>query len=284
VAVDVVTVKDEAIPGGRSGNPDGVAGTRGNGGGDPEGAEVPAVPDSENHFDITRDHPLSELRDARNNAADLPEVKDNDAAKRLIAEGGKNVDKLLRLKGPTREKLTEGLSKGNGGSGNNGGIGTGSEGGNGPGVGPGSGNSDPNKRAKRSLRWTLIFNTRDGQDYKRQLLAFGAILAIPDPKNPPDGYLLINDLKNPRAAAGDVGKIERLYWIDDKPSSVHSLAGALSIAQPSHFIVFFPREFEEKLLRLELGYRNKKEDEITETRFEVRFRNGTYEPFVISQR
>jgi len=56
------------------------------------------------------------------------------------------------------------------------------------------------------------------------------------------------------------------------------------VEPPSRFLVFFPGEFEEKLLRLEQGYRGKKENEIIETKFDIRRHGDTYEPVVIQQR
>jgi hypothetical protein len=151
-------------------------------------------------------------------------------------------------------------------------------------VGPGSGAND---RVKRPLRWTLIFNTRDGHDYKAQLKAFGAILAVPDPTNA-DNYLVIRDLdqKPAQPKPEDISQIHRIYWVDDKPASVRSLATALGIPPPRHFVVFFPQEFEDELLKLELSYRGKQENQIAETRFEVRRGRGgrAYDPVVVSQR
>jgi hypothetical protein len=49
-------------------------------------------------------------------------------------------------------------------------------------------------------------------------------------------------------------------------------------------VAFFPEELEKKLLRLELSFRNRREDEIRETRFEIRRVGGMYEPVVVSQR
>jgi serine/threonine protein kinase len=143
------------------------------------------------------------------------------------------------------------------------------------------------ERAKRQERWTLLFNTRDGHDYKAQLKAFGAILAVPDPSNP-DNYLVIRDLdqKPAQPRAEDISQIQRIHWTDDKPASVRSLASALGITPLPHFVVFFPQEFEEELLNLELSYRGKKENQIAETRFEVRRGRGrrAYDPVVVSQR
>ncbi len=269
-------------PGGGGGNPKGVGNAPGDGAtGDPEAPDAP-LQDSDEPFDVGQ--PREKLQEARKEALHRDDFKDEEG-QRLIEKGGKEVDKILRLKSDVRRRLNEGLAAGfgQGGAGRGGGEGTGQGTGKGNEVGPGTGNAD---RAKRPMRWTLLFNTRDGRDYKKQLQAFGAILAIPDPKDP-DGFLVIRDLERPVPKAEDIAQIKRIYWIDDKPASVKSLAAALGLAPPPpHFVVFFPAEFEEKLLRLELGKsgNKKKESEITETRFEVRRSGDSYEPVVISQR
>jgi hypothetical protein len=263
--------------GGGGGNPNGVGNGPGDGGGDPHAPDAP-LPDPDEPIQFSPER--EKLKEARNDAKKLEEFKDEEG-KRLIDAGGEAVDKILRLRLDIRKKLNAGIAgKGKGGPGREGGLGDGPGTGTGGKKGPGSGDAD---RAKRPLRWTLIFNTHDGKDYRKQLQAFGAILAIPDPKSA-DGYLVIRDLDKPTPQAEDIAKIERIYWIDDKPASVRSLSAALDIPPPGHFIVFFPREFEDKLLRLDLGYRGKQESEINETRFEVRRFEGTYEPYIISQR
>src|SRR5262249_984472 len=146
-----------------------------------------------------------------------------------------------------REKLFKGLgdkanvpTKGRGGSG----IGGGKDKGVGTGDGPGMGAGNLDARVKRTLRWTLMFNTLNGDDYRRQFAALGAILAIPDRSGE---YRVIRDL-NKRPATGeieDVGKINRIFWVDDKPDSVRSLAMALGLNPlPSQIVAFFPVELE----------------------------------------
>jgi hypothetical protein len=207
----------------------------------------------------------------------LPEIAGPREDQRLIESSRATAEAWGQLSPEVRQKLARGLApKGAPGRGNGPGPGSGDE------AGPGGGNID---RRNRPLRWALVFNTRNGNDYLRQLEAFGAILAIPDPRHP-DGYLVIRDLRRVPAEPQpeDIAKIERIFWIDDKPESVGSLSRALGLKAPPHFIVFFPAEFEAKLLRLELDYRGKREDEITETRFDVRLVKGSYEPCVVSQR
>ena len=279
VAVDAL-----AMEGGGGGHPQGVRNGPGDGAfAGPDAPDEP-LPEPDDHYEVT-DKPREQLKEARQEAKKLPEFKD-EVGQRLIDQGGQEVDKILRMKSDLREKLNKGLAagKGKGGAGSGGGEGTGQGTGSGGAVGPGNGGNH-NPRVDRVMRWTLLFNTRDGNDYRNQLQDFGAIIAIPDPKNP-DGYLVMRRLSPApvQALPEDVSKIQRIYWYDTKPASVHSLSAVLGIAPPPEFIVFFPGEFEEKLLRLELGYRGKKESELTETRFEIRRMGGHYEPVVISQR
>jgi hypothetical protein len=278
---DQPPVKTDAVAmdeprGGGGGNPNGVGNGPGDGAtGDPDALDAP-LPDPDEKYDVSQ--PREKLKEARKDALQLPEFKDEEG-QRLIEEGGQQVDKILRLKKDVRDRLMKGLAgKGKGGSGSGGGEGTGQGTGTGGAKGPGTGEAD---RAKRTLRWVLIFNTRDGQDYMRQLKSCGAIVAVPDDKAA-TGYTVIRDLNRPTPRVEDT--IGRIFWIDDTPMSVRSLASALGVPPPQYFEIFFPGDFEEKLLKLELGYRNKAENEITETRFDMRRRGDTYEPVVISQR
>jgi hypothetical protein len=171
-------------------------------------------------------------------------------------------------------------AKGQGGTGEGGGQGKGSGTGTGDLSGPGQGRMS--QREKRQLRWTMIFNTRDGgEDYLRQLRALGAILAIPQD----DGqFLVIRDLGK-RPAAGqieDISQINRIYWVDDKPHSVQPLAFALGLQQrPRVIAAFFPEKLEKELLEKEARRFRGPEDEIHETKFQVMARRGSYEPEVI---
>jgi hypothetical protein len=135
------------------------------------------------------------------------------------------------------------------------------------------------EREKQMLRWTLNFRTENGEDYLRQLLDVkpggGAILAVPKDKE--GTYEVIRDL-NARPAVGqveDVMKLNRIFWIDDKPESVAVLARTLGIVRPQYFVALFPYELEEELKRLEkqaafrkYGGRRRVED-IQETKFSI---------------
>jgi hypothetical protein len=152
--------------------------------------------------------------------------------------------------------------------------------------GPGGGDGGPaakmKQRQQRQARWTMVFNTHDGEDYLRQLRALGAILAIPKSEGE---HLVIRDLTREPAQpkAEDLTKLDRIYWIDDKPESVASLARALGIARPAYIVAFFPENLEKELLQKERAFAGRKEDAIQETRFDIVKTDKGYEPKATAQ-
>jgi hypothetical protein len=197
---------------------------------------------------------------------------------KIIERGTQSSNKLKDLDQKTRDALLGG--KGQGGPGSGGGKGTG----DGRGVGPGEG-AMGSVRAKRKLRWTIMFNTRSGEDYLRQLDSLGAILAV----KAPDGELkaIRNLLERPvKLLSEDLQALNRIFWIDDKPDTVEQLANAMGLGfTPPQVIALFPYEFERALLDKELKFRGRKEDEILETRFQILMRGGrNYQIVVIDQR
>lgn len=210
-------------------------------------------------------------------------AKDPDGA-RFIEDGANQaLAGLARVREDARDNLMKGLAgQGKGGPGQGGGKDRGVGEGEGSGVGPGKGKLS--QRAKRVLRWTMIFDTRDGRDYLRQLEALGAFLGIPQE----DGtYRIIRDLKN-LPAVGEVeelNKIQRIFWIDNKTDSIDGLARALGLKNvPAHVVAFFPETLEADLLKRELQYRGLQEHQIKETKFRVLQRGNSYEPQVTEQR
>jgi hypothetical protein len=140
------------------------------------------------------------------------------------------------------------------------------------------------ERKPRKDRWVLNFETRDGgNDYARQLQALGAILAIPQPDG---GYLIIRDLQRRpvRGQIEDIATIQRIFWVDNKPESVRSLAVALQLDRvPPWFAAFFPEDFERDLLRKELAFKNRREADIRKTYFRLERKGTNYEPVVVRQ-
>jgi hypothetical protein len=237
-------------------------------------ATAPAVPDEK-------------LTERQPDPLDLPELQVADA--RIIDDPAlkEAVDRLGKLDKEARKQLFQGVSspgpsKGLGGSGEGGGKGKGK--GKGEGDLEGDGKGKLNVRQKRVLRWVMLFNTLDGNDYLRQLNGLGAILAIPDPQG---GYMVIRNLTKLPATGQreELADIKRIFWIDDKRQSVESLSRALRLPfAPPHIVAFFPEKLEKELLDKELKYRGRKEDDIRETQFRVERRGGVYEPRVESQR
>jgi hypothetical protein len=282
--------------GGGGGNPDGqgpgrgignpLAGPRAEAGGDKD--QKPEQPTEQPKVDIQFE-PVTVARES------FPELKDDPSAEEVFASPTESLKKLEKLSSDTRKKLMEGLSpgKGKGGTGRGGGKDTGVGTGQGASEGPGKGGI-VNEHVKRALRWTMMFNTQDGRDYKRQLADLSrsmrekTIVAIPRP----DGqYLVFRNLAHepPAGRIEDIGEIKRIFWVDEKPESIASLAEALGVRfPPPYLVVFFPEELENKLLRLELNYGNTRgrhtEDQIQETKFQIVKRGGVYEPIVVGQR
>ena len=207
----------------------------------------------------------------------------DDPNSRTINQANEAVQNLSKLSKDVRSKLFNNLgpSPGKGGSGTSGGKDTGKDKGEGP--FSGSGKNKFTSRQKRLLRWVMQFNTYDGNDYRRQLAGLGAILAFPQPDG---GYMVYRDL-NQRPAKGrveDINSIKSIFWSDDKKKSIESLSEAMGVPAPdSPIIAFFPVELENELLRKELNYRNKKEDDIKETHFKINSRGGKFVPEVVEQ-
>jgi hypothetical protein len=146
----------------------------------------------------------------------------------------------------------------------------------------GAGSGTLSQREKRKLRWTMVFSTRDGRDYLKQLESLGAILAIPQP----DGsYLVVRDLKHPETAKIEaVDQFKEIYWRDTDPDSLKRLAPVLGLKSlPAEIVAFFPQKLEDDLLTKELKHFKGPEEKIKETHFEVEWRNGKYQPVVVFQ-
>jgi len=148
----------------------------------------------------------------------------------------------------------------------------------GPGYGPGDGPSFGGRPTEeRQQRWRMIFNTRNGNDYLRQLNALGAILRV-DKKDTP--YLIRNLSERPaRPVQEDPNALQRIYWVDDDLDSRESIAVALQLGwTPERIFAYFPQALEEKLVQKELEYGRirgrTKEEEIVETHFKIEFARG----------
>lgn len=157
-----------------------------------------------------------------------------------------------------------------------------------PGQGPGKvGGRILTEREKRQYRWTMLFRHSDVRDYVRQLQALGAILGV---QHRDKRIELINDLsRRPVSLETATQDPDRIFWMDDHPPSVASLATELQLRKmPWRFIAYFPEALEQRLLERELAYgrsfgRNS-EAAIHETKFEVTFRSGQARIEVVEQK
>lgn len=137
-------------------------------------------------------------------------------------------------------------------------------------------------RNRRVLRWSILFDTREGEDYAKQLHFFGAFLAVPEG---PEKFLVVRDLmKRPvEGKREDLTKIQAIYWVETDPSSVERLAKTLGIEKPPYLVVFFPQHVEDELLRKEWAYTGRSEEDIEETRFQVKPTRTGYDLNVVAQ-
>lgn len=126
-------------------------------------------------------------------------------------------------------------------------------------------------REKRVLRWFIMFDTIDGDDYRKQLVSLGIILAVPTETK--DVYQVIRDLHRVPAKPTDedIRQIRMFYAVDNNADSVKALCRSLKISPVPEVIAFFPRELEELMVEKEKNFKGKAEKDIVETRFRVRW-------------
>jgi RNA polymerase sigma factor (sigma-70 family) len=141
------------------------------------------------------------------------------------------------------------------------------------------------EQSRRMLRWRIVFDTHDGEDYARQLEALGAVLAVPTGEG--NKYAVIRDLgKRPvKPVAEDLSRVRHIFWLEEDPRSVGGLAKALGLKKaPGHVVVFLPKYVEDVLLRKELAHAGRKEENIEETTFRFERTKDGYKLRVSSQR
>jgi len=184
------------------------------------------------------------------------------------------IDKTLRDK-----LLGIGAKKGAGpgdGSGNDGTKGT------------GPGGNGANSTRARSLRWVMRFRTSSGDDYVAQLAAMSAVVLVPLPPENRD-CLYFPNLKKPSdhrmASEEDKNRlVGQIKFSDTRPDSVRGVCEALGVKENARsFWAFFPKGLEDELSKKEIGYRNRRPEQIEETIFRVVSRGGSYDIVVDDQ-
>ncbi|MBY0526168.1 MAG: hypothetical protein K2R98_22430 [Gemmataceae bacterium] len=280
-AVNTDPIPIEAVamaPGGGGGDPDG------SGGNDSKERRPENVNDTTPETvpeDLKPTVPLTKLERPDITPDQFPEIDPKDEAFRYIEQKNVSAVTLSKVGDEARKQLMQGLSapKGKGGSGSDGGKDSGRD----KGVGNGTGDAKVDVRVKRMFRWTMMFDTRTGDDYRQQLIALGAMLGVPGP----DGQVkIVRDLRQKpiRAEAEDLSKITQIRWVDDRADSVGPLCDALGIPRVPYVVAYFPEKLEAEMVRKEKNFRNLKEAQIQETRFRVVRRGTTFEPMVVDQR
>ncbi|VTS02263.1 hypothetical protein [Tuwongella immobilis] len=193
---------------------------------------------------------------------DAQELSASDEGMRAAA-----FDKMAALDETIRNKITGGAKKDTGGNGNGASAL--------PGVGDGEGGFGGTKTSRRIIRWKLVFNTRSGTDYLAQLAALEASIAVPEAPSWDRLRMYPNPNDSKRYEAADPTTFPEMHFIDDRRSSVSEVAEALNLNEtPPYFLAFIPKKMEEELARLERGFRNRKEEEIASTTFQVLVVNG----------
>jgi hypothetical protein len=185
--------------------------------------------------------------------------------------------------GPVLKDALEGIAgKGLGGSGQGGGEGTGVGKGRGSGVGDGTGRT--NRRGRRNLRWELSFGQAEARQYMQQTEACGMILVVPD-RNGNPMKVVDTHSKPARLELVDVKAMKKNWMTDDRQDSCKSVADELGLDFiPAALLFFYPIEFEEALLKKELAFKNRKEEDIEYTKFAIGFSGGKPTIRVLEQR
>jgi hypothetical protein len=244
------------------------------------GSETPDDPNETVKSDTLTDPP---------EAPKVEGVESSSSGTRIISSGSGLKD--LQDMGKRSFDVLVNRKKGKGGGGKDTGYDVGEDKGYGADKG-----GDPNARRRaRQLRWRVVFNQNgNGDDYLDKLYSLGAIVVVAEIKVGKNGKPLRNNRGEPllmyRLVIRDLSRtpaepkpervedIPGIFWIDDKPGSVASLAASLGLEKtPPLIACFFKRKVEEDLRRLEREKYSGPESKIEETHFRiVPVANGPY--------
>jgi hypothetical protein len=190
-----------------------------------------------------------------------------------------NDEELKKL----NDKLRNQLAGGKPGSGTQQGSGNS----NAQGALPGAQGADSTQA--RNMRWVLRFKVDSGRDYLEQLKAMGAELLIQIPDT--EKCILIADLNKPKeqkqASEEDFKSLaKKVKFSDGRLEAVKAVTKTLGIEDfsPKSFWAFFPKDVEDELSRKELNFRNRRSEDIEETIFSVKIKDGKYELKVEEQK
>ncbi|MCE9532599.1 MAG: hypothetical protein K8T89_15990 [Planctomycetes bacterium] len=250
----------------------GGLGSTGGGGGDP----MTEVKDDLVPQNSQRAIPEAELkREVVAAKAWLPEMN-KEAVEKIVQSPG--YESFKELNDDLKKRLAKGL--GGTGKGNDTGMGD-----TGTGKGGSGGINDATTSGSRSLRWQIVFKTANGADYLKQLAAFNAKIVIPEPPDWKQNRLFETiTFPNPGKPLLSADSLPEMRFIDADKGSAARIARALGLnIDPPYFAAFFPKDMENKMAAMEKSFRNRKEDQIYSTTFQVLERNGAYDIQVTSQ-
>ena len=266
------------VDAGGGGNPEGVGDARGDG-------VIPTkqeAADAQQKQNVVTPDQVAKNDKLEKPTPEAPKIDVPTDPDRVISDAaGPPIENFLALKESAQKNRISGkvAGKGKGGTGSGGGQGSGTGTGTGSGIGEGT-QKKISVRQRRMQRWVMGFETRDGGDYRDQLMGLGAILAVPlEGSHDKYTYRIYRDLsKTPiHGHPEDIRKINRIFWVDDDPNSVGRLAEALGIRRPRFIAAFFPMALEKDLREQERQEsRDAPEDDIEETHFKVVQEGGGY--------
>ncbi|MCU0704589.1 MAG: hypothetical protein MUF18_11485 [Fimbriiglobus sp.] len=164
-------------------------------------------------------------------------------------------------------------------------TGKGGEGGNPNGAGTGTG---ADSTRARTMRWVIAFRTASGRDYLDQLQSLGAKIIVPTADG--KGALYFRDLSgNPPVGKPitdpDWQELSGLVQFSDYTARTRQDVGqALGMGNlPKGFWAYFPKTLEQELAKKEVGFQQRRSEDIEETKFECVMKNGKYELVVTRQ-
>ncbi len=219
----------------------------------------------------------------------LDDVAIDDSAKNEKLQADLSSDKTFdQLPNDPAKRVGD---QGKGGSGAGGGLGEGFGTGEGSGAGPGK----RSKRAMRTDRWGVQLYYNTGEDLYQEWAKLKAVILVPEGqlKTGTDyqSFRVYRDLstKSPpfkSETRQQVNTLNRVWWASRDLVAIEKLSKFLNLPSRPPFIAFFiPRELEDELLKKELAYKGKKEDQLEGwfTTFEVKRIGDKFEAKVLKQ-
>jgi hypothetical protein len=162
--------------------------------------------------------------------------------------------------------------------------------GNNPKGGPAKGNSPTGSvltdQRRRELRWKILAS-EDGDVHLKKLQALRVVLVLPLRSRP--GFALRYDLSKPMVKGEEMRFTDdsnKVRWQNSDPKEMLALAKVLRLKEvPPVSLIYLPSELEADMARRELAYQGRQENEIKETVWDVRERDGGFEnePYIVQQ-